>query len=182
MPKKHTRDRCEAARLELIEALIEYRGEALMEATIAGCALVAHADGEVVPAEMRRMLADMRTDPLLSMFPRDTVVAEFEAHGRALALHPAQARAQALRQIKAAALQPRLARVVLNACLAVTRADDLVHPSEVEQVRLVRDALGLAPDPGGAPARTGRRSKRQAGPVVPGPALAGTASRTAAPR
>lgn len=159
MPKKHTRDRCEAARLELIEALIEHRGEALMEATVAGCALIAHADGEVAPAETQRMLAIMRTDPLLSMFPRNTVVAEFEAHGRAFALHPMQGRAQALRQVGAAALQPRLARVVLNACLAVTHADDLVHPREVEQVKLVRDALGLASDPGAPPARTGRRSK-----------------------
>lgn len=159
MPKKHIRDRYEIALLDLVEALIEYRGEALMDATIAGCALVAHADGEVAPAETQRMLAVMRTDPLLSMFPRDAVVAEFEAHGRAIALHPAQGRAQALRQIKTAALQPRLARVVLNACLAVTRADGRTHPREVEQVELVRDALGLASDPGGCPARTGRPSK-----------------------
>lgn len=151
------RNRYEIALLDVMEALIEYRGEALMDATIAGCALIAHADGEVLPVETQRMLAVMRTDPLLSMFPRDAVVAEFEAHGRAIALHPAQGRAQALQQIKAAALQPRLARVVLNACLAVTRADGLVHPREVEQVELVRDALGLASGQGGDPARTGRR-------------------------
>ena len=65
MPKKHMRDRCEAARLELIE----HRGEVLMETTVAGCALIAHADGEVAPAETQRMLAIMRTDPRLSMFP-----------------------------------------------------------------------------------------------------------------
>lgn len=170
MPKRDTRDRHEASRLELLEALIEYRGKALMEATIASCALIANADGEVTLVEARRMLAIMRTDPLLSMFPRNTVILEFEAHGRALALDPVQGRAQALWQITAAALQPRLARVVLNACLAVTRADGLVHPREVEQTKLVRDALGLAADPEGdpesdpenAPARTGRRSKSAA--------------------
>ena len=162
MPNKHTRHRYEAARLELLEALIEYRGETLMEATVAGCALIAHADGSVVPAETQHMLAVMRTDPLLSMFPRDTVLAEFEAHGRAFALDPEQGREQALRRIGSMASQPRLARVVLHACLAVTRADDLVHPREVEQVRLVRDALGLPSDSGGSPARTARTSKAAA--------------------
>ena len=157
MPNKYTRDRYEAARLELLEALIEYRGETLREATVAGCALIAHADGTVVPAEKQRMLAVMRADPLLSMFPHDTVLAEFEAHGRALALDPARGQALALRQIEAMAPQTRLARVVLNACLAVTRADGHVHPREVEQVRLVRDALGLAPETGGSPARAGQR-------------------------
>lgn len=155
MPKKQTRERYEAARLDLLEALIEYRGEMLMEATVAGCALIAHADGEVVPAETQRMFAIMRTDPLLSMFPRDAVLAEFEAHRHALVLDPEQGRAQALRRIEAMASQPRLARVVLNACLAVSRADDSIHPREIEQVRMVRDALGLAAGPEGFPAHIG---------------------------
>ena len=53
--------------------------------------------------------------------------------------------------------QSRLARMVLEACIAVSQADDRLHPSEVEQVRVVRQALGLESDPGNAPAQLGRR-------------------------
>lgn len=158
MARKHTSERCAAARLELLEALIEDRGALLMEATAAGCAIVAHADGEVVPAETRRLLSVMRTDPLLSMFPQDAVLAEFAGHARALVHDLQRGRANALLQIMPLASHPRLARVVLEACLAVTRADGLVHPREVEAVRLVRDALGLSPEPGGAPEHPARHA------------------------
>lgn len=157
MSKRYTHARHTAARLELLAALIECHGERLLEATAAGCAIVAHADGEAVPAEAQRLLDVARTDPLLSMFVREAVLAEFASHARAFALDPERARADALRRVAPLAARPRLARAVLDACLAVTRADGLVHPREVEAVRLVRDALGLAPDPGGAPARPGRR-------------------------
>lgn len=163
MSKTHTRARDTAVRLELLAALLECHGERLLEATAAGCAIVAHADGEAVPAEAQRLLDVARTDPLLSMFVHEAVLAEFAGHAHAFALDPDRARADALRRIVPLAARPRLARAVLEACLSVTRADGLVHPREVEAVRLVRDALGLAPDPGGAPARPGRREAARHG-------------------
>lgn len=160
MSTKPTRERLAAARIELLEALIELRGRMLLEATAAGCAIIAYADGKVVPAETRRLLSLTRTDPLLSLFPHEAVLAAFEAHAGAFALDPRHGRADALRRIVPLASHPRLGRVVLEACLAVARADDLVHPREIEAARLVRDALGFAPEPGGVPARAGRRPAR----------------------
>ncbi|MBC7801700.1 MAG: tellurite resistance TerB family protein, partial [Gemmatimonadaceae bacterium] len=68
MPHRYTH--IDSARLELLEAVLDHRGALLMEAMVAACAIVAHADGRVQPGEPQRMLAAMRTDPLLSAFPR----------------------------------------------------------------------------------------------------------------
>lgn len=160
MPEPPSRKRQAVARLELLEALeaaVEHRAGLLLQALTAGCALIALADGQVVPAETRRLLGVARTHPLLSVLPRQAVLAGFAERARALALDPRAGRAEALRRIAPLAAHPRLARAVLDACLAVTRADALVHPREVAAVRLVRDTLGLGPDPGGAPARAGPR-------------------------
>lgn len=144
---KNSRNRHKPTRLDLLEALIEHRGEMLMEALVAGCAVVAHGDGEAVPAERQRVFAQLRSHILLSLFPHDRVAAEFDNHARAFSRGPAQARAGALRLVAPLAPHPRLARVVLQACLDVVFADGVVHPGEVEAVGAVRDALGLGPDP-----------------------------------
>ena len=96
----------------------EYRGELMMEALVAACALLAHADGHATGSERLR----------------------------ALAADPAAAKAEALRRVACLASQPHKARVVLEACATVCRADGRVGETEVAALREVRDALGLAPD------------------------------------
>ena len=140
----------EVMRAEVLEALIQYRGEKLMEATVAACALVAHADGELAPVERAQMLQFMRADALLSMFPRDEVLHTFYVHAAAFATDPKGARDAALRCIEPLAAHPRQARIVLTACLLLADADGQVHPAERQAVRLVREALGLGPDRGGS--------------------------------
>ncbi len=164
MPKHRTRGSQADRRLELLEALIEHRGEQLMEATVAACAIIAHADGVVVPAEVRRVISIARTDPLLCLFPPEAVLAQFEAHADAIAADFGKGRAEALRDVAPLATRPGLARVVLDACLAVTCADDRVHPGEMQAIALVRDTLGLAPEPGGSahPSEPGRGAMQRA--------------------
>lgn len=142
--RKFTQDRDGALRADLLTALIELRSAALLEATVAACALVAHADGEVAPAERRLLFELMRTDPLLSMFPRDVVRHAFTTHQRAFERDPEAAAEAALAQIAPLAERPRHARVALEACRAMTTADARVHPSEVAALQRVRAALGLA--------------------------------------
>jgi tellurite resistance protein TerB len=157
MPKSSTsplaRSRRDDLRADLLSAMIEYRGADLMEATIAACAIIAHADGNVAPSERAQMLQLMRADPLLAMFPRDAVMEEFARHARAYDLNYGDAVREAIVPVMKLAGRKRHARVVLNACLLITAADGRVDPREVDAIRLVRDALNVEPDPGGVAAR-----------------------------
>ncbi len=162
MPNKYSRHRHAAIRLELLSALIEYRSGRLMEATVAGCAVVAHADGEVSPQELAEMFLVMRTDPLMSMFPRDSIVSEFDTHVWAWQENARTARNEALKQVSLLAPQPRLGRIVIQACINVTQADGRVHPGEIEAIAQVRDALGLDPEPAVQPRAPRPRSRCEA--------------------
>lgn len=166
MPNKYSRARFAAVRLELLSALIEYRSGRLMEATVAACAVVAHADGEVLPQEVARMFSAMRADPLMSMFPRDSVASEFDLRVWAWQENAEAARAAALKQIRLLAPQPRLGRIALQACMDVTHADGRVHPREIEAVAQVREALGLDPEPAAQP-RTPRLPSRHEAELLP---------------
>lgn len=152
MPRSNVRYHLAASvRHAVGEHMVEQRAEKLAHALAAACALVAHADGQAVPAEARRMLAVMRTSPLLSAVPADEALALFVEYVRAFGVNPLRARTRALRRIRRLAEEPRQARLVLNACLLVSQADGVVQPAEMAAVRLVREALGLGPDPGAVP-------------------------------
>ncbi|QBX38400.1 tellurite resistance terb [Brevundimonas sp. S30B] len=50
-----------------------------MDAVVAGCAMVAQADGWVTPDERKRMIDRMRTSPTIAFFGVDDVLVLFEA-------------------------------------------------------------------------------------------------------
>jgi tellurite resistance protein TerB len=145
MPGRLTiKHRNDGLRADLLTALIHLRSEALLEAAVAGCAVIAHSDGEVAPAERQLVFGLMRHDPLLSMFPRDVVQRAFALQHQAFSQDPDAARQAALRQVATLADRPRHALVVLEACRVMTSADRRVHPGEIEALARVRHALGFS--------------------------------------
>lgn len=148
MPKTapNTFPRGQAAydRAEVHDALLDLHSLILMDAVIAACAIVAHADGDVAPAERARATSVMRGDPLLSMFPRSEVRAAFDAHASAFNDDPAEAIEAALRMIMPLAGRRHDARVVLGACLLITTADGRIDRRELDAIGLVREALDLS--------------------------------------
>lgn len=156
--------------------------DALLDAMVAGCAVIVHADGEAVPAERDRALMLVCSNPLLSAYPPDAVLRALKAHERAFREDAPAARVAALRQVELLAHEPGWARQVLNACLTLTGADGEMQPREITAIKQVRDALGLSPDRLRARTRAAvLAALLLAGPALSGPALAGTVSRTAAP-
>jgi tellurite resistance protein len=143
-PNSFSRRTADIDRVEVMDALIELHGTRLMDATIAACAVVALADGDVAASERARVLTVMRKDALLSMFAQDEVRAAFDAHAGAFVENPAAAIEQALHAIMPLAGRGREARVVLEACLLITAADGRIDPRELDAIGLVREALGLA--------------------------------------
>jgi tellurite resistance protein len=118
--------------------------EDLMEAMIAACAIIAHADGSVAAAERRRVLQLMRALPEFSGFPSAAVAEEFASHERAFAYDAVAARDKAL--IALATLRPHIqqTRMLLSACVQVLEADGVHHPQEYAELHAIGKALGAA--------------------------------------
>ncbi len=143
-PNSFPRRTADIDRAEVMDALMELRGTMLMDATIAACALIAHADGDVSPAERARVMSTMRGDKLLSMFEHAEVRAAFDAHASAFSDDPAEAIETALRAIMPLAGRRQESHVVLQACLLITAADGRIDQRELDAIGLVREALGLS--------------------------------------
>ncbi|HEX2941614.1 MAG TPA: tellurite resistance TerB family protein [Rhodopila sp.] len=157
MRNKYTRAFMAIGWREGLEAMFGSRCEMLMDATIAGCAIVAHADGRLDQVEIRRMMIDMREHPMLASLPRETIAAEFENHRSTFAISPAEGRMNALRMVRPLSQYPRLGQWVLDVCTDVARADHHLHPTEIDAIFLLRRTLGLPPEASGAPVTPGPR-------------------------
>jgi tellurite resistance protein len=104
--------------------------EQFMEAMIAACAIVAHADGELDGAERRRVFRLMRALPQFETFSGAEVAAEFERQEQAFTYDPHLAKDRALDLIEFLQANPREARQLLDACQHVLEADGVRHPRE----------------------------------------------------
>ena len=116
--------------------------EELMEATIAACALVAHADGSIDPKERRRVLQLMRALPVFEGFSKAVVTSEFARQERAFEYDPSDARNMALASVAVLGATPSIARLILSSCQHVLEADGIRHPAEYKSLHELGDALG----------------------------------------
>lgn len=127
----------------LAAAAQEHRGALLAEALVAACAVIAHADGTASRVEWWRVTTVFQDDALLAALPRGAVAEVRDAQRRAFLADAAAARAAALRQLARLAPEPHKARMVLDACLRIVRADGQVTPAEVQALCEVAAALGI---------------------------------------
>lgn len=118
--------------------------EDLMEAMVAACAYVAHADGSVDPMERRRVVQLMRALPAFAGFSTEAVGKEFARHEQAFEEEPSIARDKVLQAITALTPYASEARVLLLACQKVLEADGIHHPKEYQALHDIGKALRAA--------------------------------------
>jgi tellurite resistance protein TerB len=115
----------------------------LMKGIVAGCALVAYADGWVTDAERSRMLGLIRGFEPIATFGLDTVIAAFEALSDQFADDPEGAERDALKAVghmKAAQNYPVL---LVETCCAIAAADGGFDAEERSAANRICEALGL---------------------------------------
>lgn len=116
-----------------------------LEAVVAACALIAHADGEVSTAERGRMLERIKGQTGLASFGVDDVLEAFEAIDARFYARPDEARAEAEMMIRR--LQGRAeAAEVAAAAMAVSIADGGFDAEEREIILDICAWLDVAPD------------------------------------
>lgn len=116
---------------------------ALMEAIVAACSLIAHADGEVAPSERRRTITILRANSSTAAFSRGTVAAEIAEHEANFRLDPEVAQQIAGERLAAIGGQPSAADLVIAACRQIIPADGIAHPAEYRALTAIKALLGV---------------------------------------
>lgn len=130
---------------QLASVKTELKSGAYRDASMAMCALVAAADGQVEPAERQRVEELIVSNEVLQNFPADQLRQRFNQHVDRLVANFEQGRSEALQVIAKAAKKPAEARAVIQTGMVIAGADGVFEPSEQYAIREACTALNISP-------------------------------------
>jgi tellurite resistance protein TerB len=114
-----------------------------MEACIAGCAVIANADGVVTGDEKLSILKYITTSDLLSLYDTEEVILRFEEHCRKYEFDHQNGEAEALKVIAPLRVSAEDAHALVRACSKIAAADGTFDHSERSALERVCAELGL---------------------------------------
>ncbi len=121
------------------------RSEHLMEGIIAGCAIVAYADGWVTQDERSRMLALIRGFEPIAIFGLDDVLATFEALSDRFVSDHDRAERESLEAVAKLRGAQRYPALLVETCCAIAAADGGFDAEERAAAIRICGVLGLDP-------------------------------------
>ncbi|MEU9666102.1 tellurite resistance TerB family protein [Streptomyces bobili] len=141
-----------ASRAQLVSTLktqltslkTELKSGAYRDASMAMCALVAAADGNVDPTERQHVESLIVNNDVLQNFPSEQLRQRFNKHVDRLAFDFPQGKAEVLQEIAKAAKKPTEARAVIQTGFVIAGADGYVAPAEEQVLREACSVLGLS--------------------------------------
>lgn len=119
--------------------------ELLLDCVIAGCAIVAYADGRVTQEERKRMMGQIRRFEPLRGFGNGDLADSFERATVAFADDHDEGERRALALVGQLRDRRRMASMLLRTCHAIASTDGVIDPEEHQAMIRICWALGLDP-------------------------------------
>jgi len=130
------------------EEIARRRNRPFLEASMAACALVATADGEITFSERSRLDEMVKSLDQLESFDPHEAVELFNQFAEPIAGSPediAEARRRARETVGRVASDSRLARLIARMGVAMSRADGHISPPELAEIDRICKILDLDP-------------------------------------
>lgn len=124
----------------------KYKNKTFLEATVAACAVVAAADGNISSEEKQKMIGFMKQSDALSVFDTSEVIALFEKFSGNFGFDYAIGKAECLKVIGNLKKDVGASRLLVRVCCAVGAADGNFDDDEKAVVREICRELGLNPE------------------------------------
>ncbi|GAA2220190.1 tellurite resistance TerB family protein [Streptomyces indiaensis] len=123
----------------------ELKSGAYRDASMAMCALVAAADGQVDPAERRQVESMILTNDVLQNFPPEQLRQRFNKHVDQLTANFQLGKSEAMQEIAKAAKKPTEARAVIQTGIVIAGSDGDFSQAEQMVLREACATLGVSP-------------------------------------
>ncbi len=156
------------------DAVTRFKNKEFMQAIVAGCALVAAADGDISAAEKQKMVGFIQRTDELKVFDMSEVIAQFNKFAEGFEFDAFIGKAEALKAIGVLRSNPEAARLLIRVCSAIGMADGEFSPSEQTVVMDMCQELQLDP-------AEFNLSATITAPISPAPAAPQSAAPTPAP-
>jgi tellurite resistance protein TerB len=138
--KKNVADAREALNTEIIK----FKSKDLLEAVVAGCALVAYADGNVSSEEKQKMMGFLRISDQLKAFDPGDVIKIFQKYVEKFEFDNTIGVGEVMQAVGKFRGKPQ-AQLVVRVCCAIGAADGDFDQNERAVVRRMCSELGLNP-------------------------------------
>ncbi|MGC5326398.1 tellurite resistance TerB family protein [Brevibacillus sp. SYSU BS000544] len=129
----------------LLDAVKKFKNKNFMEAIVAGCALVAAADGQISSEEKQKMSGYIGRSEELKVFDMNEVITSFNKFVGNFEFDHGVGKAEALKVIGKFKDNSEVARVIVSVCCAIGAADGDFDSKEKEVVRDICRTLNLNP-------------------------------------
>ncbi|GAB6992088.1 tellurite resistance TerB family protein [Paenibacillus pini] len=129
----------------LTDQVKRHKNKDLMDAIVAGCAIVAVADGTIDAAEKQKMAAYMGRSEALNVFNMSEVIERFNHYAGNMEFDVMVGKQESLRVIGKFRSKPDVARIIVGVCCAVGAADGDFDDQEKAVVRDICNCLSLSP-------------------------------------
>lgn len=123
----------------------KYKNKDLMDAIVAGCAVVSVADGTVSAEEKQKMAGFLGRSEDLKVFNMTEVIDRFNHFSGNMDFDIMVGKQEALRAISKFNGKPEIGRVIVGVCCAVASSDNNFDEQEKAVVRDICNVLGLSP-------------------------------------
>ena len=145
MPLSWLQNKFSEVSKSLKDEVSRFRNQTFLEAVIAGCTLVAYADGIVRPEEKQKMMGFLRNSDVLSVFTTEEVIAVFDKYAKQFEFDHQIGQASALQAIAKLKGKETEAKLMVRVCCAIGAADGNFDDNEKAIVRKICAELGLNP-------------------------------------
>jgi tellurite resistance protein TerB len=135
----------EDARRKLQDEVSKFRNRDFMEAVVAGCAIVAAADGTISAQEKKKMIGFIENSDELKVFKTPEVIAVFNKAVANFDFDAEIGKAEALKMVGKIRTNVDAARLMVRVCCAIGAADGDFDTSERAAVKAICKELGLDP-------------------------------------
>jgi tellurite resistance protein TerB len=129
----------------LTDGVKRFKNKSFMEATVAGCAMVAFADGQIKPEEKTKMAGFIERNDALNVFDMSQVITAFERYIKGFEFDITIGKGEALKSIGKIKKNSEEARLLVRVCCAIGTADGDFDEDEKRIVREICQELSLSP-------------------------------------
>lgn len=130
-------------RSQLAQEVSKFRNREFMEACVAGCALVAAADGNIGAEEKQKMMKFIQQSEELKVFETQDVISVFNKITDNFAFDNEIGKAEAFKLIGKLRSKTDAARLMVRVCSAIGSADGNFDDKEKQIIRDICSDLGL---------------------------------------
>jgi tellurite resistance protein TerB len=133
------------AKKHIQEEISRYKNRDFLEAVVAGCALVACADGQISSQEKQKMIGFIQNSDELKVFAVDDVIAYFNQVSSKFDFDHAIGTAEAFKTVGKLKKDEGASRLMVRVCALVASADGDFSQSEKEMISKICQELSLNP-------------------------------------